>query len=131
MPLGRYNRIIKDMKMKNLRRRIVAETEYGLYVWVTADGKIIADDEGRQLSIPAMRGDVKAINVLRNYAYGYLNDVGLEKNGEAVFMPGHRQITDDEYEEQLSRQKFGLVPDPYDVAASTEELEYKKRFGDK
>jgi hypothetical protein len=119
------------MKMKNLRRRIVAETEYGLYVWVTADGKIIADDEGRQLSIPAMRGDVKAINVLRNYAYGYLNDVGLEKNGEAVFMPGHRQITDDEYEEQLSRQKFGLVPDPYDVAASTEELKYKKRFGDK
>lgn len=117
--------------MKNVRRQIVAETDMGLYVWVTDDGKLIVDEEGRQLSIPAKRGSMKAINLLRDYAYGFLGDMGMEKNGRAVFLPGHRQITDDEYEEQVQRQKWGLVPDPYDVPAMEEELEYNKRFNNK
>lgn len=117
--------------MKNVRRSIVPESEYGLYVWYTADKKIIRDDEGRELCIPARRGDVKAISALRDAAYGFLGDMGAEKNGQAVFLPGHRKVTDEEYEEQLSRQKFGLVPDPYDVPAMVEELEYNKRFNKK
>lgn len=115
--------------MRNLRRQVIAETNLGVYVWVTEDGRIVADSEGRQLSVPSERGDVKKISALRNVAYGWLEDVGLEKNGRAVFLPGHRQITDDEYEEQLARQKFGLVPDPFDVGAMTEQLEQEKKFG--
>lgn len=119
------------MSAKNVRRSIVPETEYGIYVWMTADNKMIKDDEGRPLCMPARRGDVKAINAMRNAAYGFLGDLGLEKNGQAVFMPGHRQVTDEEYEEQKARMKWGLVPDPYDVPAITEELEYNKRFNTK
>lgn len=119
------------MKMRNLKKQVVAETEYGLYVWYTDDNRIVSDDEGRQLCIPAKRGDVKAINALRDAAYGFLGDVGAEKNGRAVFLPGHRRVSDEEYEEQILRQKFGLVPDPYDVPAMTEELEYNKRFNNR
>lgn len=116
------------MTMKNVRKSIVPETEYGLYVWFTADKKIIADDEGRPLTLPARRGDVKAISAIRDAAYGYLGDMGLEKNGNAVFLPGHRRVTDDEYDEQKMRMDWGLTPDPYDVPAITEEIEYNKRF---
>src|SRR5690242_14413041 len=100
LAFGHSLRIINNMKMKNVRRQIVAETEYGLYVWYTDDKRVITDDEGRQLSIPAKRGDVKAINALRDAAYGFLGDMGAEKNGQAVFLPGHRQVSDDEYDEQ-------------------------------
>lgn len=117
--------------MRNLRRQVIAETNLGLYVWVTEDGKLIVDEEGRQLSVASERGDVKKINALRDVAYGYLGDLGLAKNGRAVFLPGHRQISDDEYEEQLSRQKFGLIPDPLDVGAMKEELEYESKYGKK
>lgn len=116
------------MKMKNVRKSIVPETEYGVYVWFTADKRMIQDDEGRPLAMPARRGDVKAINAMRDAAYGFLGDMGLEKNGNVAFFPGHRLITDDEYDEQRMRMEFGLTPDPYDVPAITEELEYNKRF---
>jgi hypothetical protein len=113
--------------MKNVKRTIVEETNMGLYGWMI-DGKLVGDDEGNFLTVPAVKGDVKKINALRDAVYGFLRELGLEPQGKPVFLAGRRQITDEEYEEQVTRQKWGLIPDPLDVPAMQEELEYNKRY---
>lgn len=111
--------------MANVRE--IQETNLGLYAW-EVDGKLIGDDEGHFLTVPSVQGDVKKISALRNVAYSFLKDIGEEPRGRAVFLPGRRQVTDEEYEEQVQRAKWGLVPDPLDVPAMKEEAEYNKRF---
>lgn len=113
--------------MKNVRRRIIEETDLGLYGWMI-DGKLVGDDEGNYLTAPAQKGDVRVINALRNAVYGYLKDLGLEPQGQPVFLAGRRQITDEEFEEQIARQKWGLIPDPLDVPAMKEEIKYNERY---
>jgi len=115
-------------KMKNVKRTIIDESNLGLYVWVI-NGKMVGDDQGNYLSVPSEKGDVKKITALRNYVYGFLKDMQLEPQGQAVFLSGRRQITDDEYEEQVARQKWGLIADPYDVPAMEEELKHRGTFG--
>lgn len=115
-------------RMKNARRQIIEETDMGLYIW-TIDRKPVMDDDGNYLCVPSKKGDVKVISALRNVVYGYLKDMGLEPQGAPVFLAGRRQITDDEYEEQVSRAKFGLVPDPLDFSAIAEDLKHKKQQG--
>jgi hypothetical protein len=115
-------------KMKNIRRRIIEETDMGLYIW-TVNGSPVGDDQGNYLSVPAVKGDVKTINKFRDVVYGYMRDMGMEPSGTPVFLAGRRQITDEEYEEQISRQKFGLIPDPLDYAAINEDLKFKKQQG--
>jgi hypothetical protein len=117
-----------NRKMKNMRRRIIEETDMGLYIW-SIDGVPVGDSEGNYLSVPAKKGDVKIINAFRNVVYGYMKDMGMEPAGVPVFLAGRRQITDEEYEEQVSRAKFGLIPDPLDYTAIAEDLKHKKQQG--
>lgn len=115
-------------KVKNMRRRVIEETDMGLYIW-SINGRPVGDDDGNVLCVPAKKGDVKIISKFREVVYGYLKDIGMEPQGQPVFLAGRRQISDEEYQEQLSRQKFGLVPDPYDFAAIEEDLKFKKQQG--
>lgn len=117
------------MTIKNPTMQAIEESEFGVYVWLDTEGKILADEEYRVLSIPAQKGDPQKIMALRNYAYEILKDMGLEPGGRPQFWSGRRQISDSEYEEQMARQQAGLVPDKYDVAALKEQAKYAKQTG--
>ena len=100
-----------------------------MYVWETADGKIIADEDGNLLNVAATKGDRVKIDALTRVAHGYLRDLGMEPSGEAKFLSGHRRVTQEQYEEQLARQKAGLTPDPFDVGAMEDDLKELKYDG--
>lgn len=102
--------------------KIVEETDYGLYLWEMPDGSIVADDEKNFLNIPGRRGDMQKIKILTETVRSY----GIHE-GKAVFLSGHRRVTDEEYEYQKQRLEWGLIPDEMDYGAARDELmNYKK-----
>jgi len=103
------------MKLNTKNKYIVEEVGYGLYVWEMPDGRWIGDDEGNFLNISAMKGDRKRIQQLKDAVAGY----GITE-GQPFFLSGHRQVTDEEYENQKRRLAFGLLPDEYDIPALME-----------
>lgn len=102
------------------RIRKVDEVDFGVYIWVTSQG-ILVDEDHNYLSIASMKGDTRRIEQLRRAAasYGY-------PEGKPHFMAGARKIDDEEYEHQKFRQKMGLLPDEFDVAALRDELRDRK-----
>ena len=111
------------------RIQAIEESDYGLYVWLDQNGKILADEEFRMLSVPSKKGDLSKIAALQRVAHEVMKDYGLEPGGGPHFMSGRRQITDEEFEHQRMRQDMGLIPDPYDDAALKEEAKYAKKNG--
>jgi hypothetical protein len=112
------------MKMNGVRKTVVQETEYGMYVWILPNGKLFIDDDYNVLNIPAREGDREKIQMLRDAARHY-----GQPEGQPFFMAGNRRITDEELEEQIQRMQWGLVPDPYDVGALKDELRWRKAHG--
>lgn len=110
--------------MSNMKVTPVDEVPYGVYFWQMPSGALVTDGEGRYLSIFAMKGDVRKIKKLKQVAKSY----GLEE-GEPHFMSGYRQVSDDEYEQQLQRREWGLIPDEMDLPALMEDLKQKKDMG--
>ena len=110
--------------MSNMRVQQVEEVSYGLYLWEMPNGSLVANEEGDFLNVAAMKGDIKKINALRKAAKLF----GIEE-GKPIWFSGHRQITNDELEEQRSRMDLGLVPDELDVPAIKEDLIEKKKMG--
>jgi hypothetical protein len=108
------------------KKRVTAveEVQYGVYLWQMPDGGLVCDEDRNYLSISAMKGDIKKIQILKNVAKHY----GLE-NGRPVWFSGHRKISDEEYETQKQRLEWGLIPDELDVPAIKEDLEQKKKMG--
>lgn len=102
--------------------KIVEETDYGLYIWEMPDGKIVSDEDKNYLNIPAKRGDLSKIKALTDAVRSY----GINE-GKAIFLSGHRRVTDEEYEYQKQRLEWGLIPDEMDYGAARDELmNYKK-----
>ncbi|QNN99126.1 hypothetical protein SEA_FAUST_23 [Streptomyces phage Faust] len=101
--------------MKTTRKQIVEEVPWGVYVWEMPDGRWIGDDEGNFLNIAAMKGDKKRIQQLKDAVRNY----GIT-DGSPFFLSGHRQVSDEEFENQKRRMEFGLIPDELDVAAFRE-----------
>lgn len=95
--------------MSNTKIRRIKETDFGVYVWVTDDGRVVKDTEGNFMSISATRDDIRAQMLLGQAAKHY----GIE-GGRAVFWEGASKISDEEYEAQQSRLKEGYIPDPLD-----------------
>lgn len=108
--------------MNTSRARIIEETNLGLYLWVMPNGLPVADEDGNYMNIPSVKGDKEKIKALTDAARHY----GIYE-GQAVFQPGRRRITDEELEEQKARLKAGLVADPYDVAALKEQARYGRQ----
>lgn len=102
----------------------VEEVNYGTYLWQMPDGKLVSDEEGSFMCIYAIKGDVKKITELRNFAKSY----GIEE-GEPVWFSGHRPISAEEYDNQKQRMDWGLVADEWDIPALKEDLEQKKKMG--
>lgn len=98
----------------------VQETRYGLYVWITDDGRIVADEDGNYMLIQSKEHDSVRIQKLRQAARAF----GVP-NGKPVFMPGARPVSDEEYQRQRARLEAGLIPDDYDAAAWAEEARNK------
>lgn len=92
--------------------RVIDEVPWGLYVWQMPNGQLVGDDEGNFLNIKSMKGDIKRITELTDTVRSY----GIEE-GAPVFLAGHRQIDDEEFERQKTRLKLGLIPDEMDAPA--------------
>jgi hypothetical protein len=105
------------MKLNTTRKQIIEEVPYGVYVWEMPDGRWIGDDDGNFLNIAAMKGDRKRLQILKDTVRSY----GVTE-GKPFYLSGHRQVTDEEYENQKRRLAFGLVPDEYDIPALAEEV---------
>ena len=87
------------MKANKKNVSIVEESDLGLYVWITAEGKIVADDSGNYFNIPARKNDLKQLEVLKNS----VKDLGVY-DGKPVFLAGHRRVTDEEFQYQKQKE---------------------------
>lgn len=106
---------------------VVEESFKGVYLWQTEDGAVVADSDGNYLSIQSLKGDSIRIALLQKAA----EECGIY-GGKPLWMPGHRQVTDEEYEYQKQRLEFGLIPDELDLPAFMEEhkqMEAKRAKG--
>lgn len=101
--------------MKTTRKQIVEEVSYGVYVWEMPNGQWIGDDEGNFLNIASMKGDKRRIQELKDAVRSY----GIVE-GKPYFLAGHRQVDDEEFENQKRRMAFGMIPDELDVPAFRE-----------
>ncbi len=82
------------------------EVEYGLYLWQGPSGAYLNDGHGNFFSIPAKRGDLKAIARITAEAKA----MGFG-DGKAVYHPGARQVTDEEYDLMMERLEAGMIAD--------------------
>lgn len=112
------------------RKKVRAEydprfDQFGVYVWITDDGKIVQNQNGDFMHIEAQYGDIKRIKQITDAAKHF----GIP-GGHAQFLPGHHGVTDEEYQEQVARLAEGLIPDKNDLSAIVEDAEdkYGKRF---
>lgn len=103
----------------------VEEVSYGVYIWSTADGKLVSDEDGNFMCIFSTKGNVAKIAELRRFASEY----GIEEGGKPVWFSGHRPVSQEEYEYQKQRMDWGLVADEYDLPALKEDLMQKKKMG--
>jgi hypothetical protein len=103
------------MKIKTTRKQEIQEVPWGVYLWQMPDGSFIGDDSGHFLMIASTRGNAERMKALRDAA----REFGVTE-GQPCFFQGNRIVSDEEYEEQKLRLKFGLTPDKWDVAAINE-----------
>ena len=113
---------IKKNPQRKMKVKVIEESPFGLYVWMTPAGQIIADEDGNYLNVEAMKGDERKIEILRNAA----KDCGVE-DGKPMFLSGYRRVSDEEYEYQRQRLELGLIPDELDIAAFKEEYEFAQK----
>lgn len=108
------------MKNKKMKVSVVEESLRGVYLWQTADGAVVSDEDGNYLSIQSFKDDPIRIQELRKAA----EECGVF-GGKPLWMSGYRQVTDEEYEYQRQRLELGLIPDELDIAAFMEEHKQK------
>lgn len=110
--------------MGNMKVTPVEEVNWGLYLWQMPDESVVMDEEGNYLCIKSVRGDISQIKKLKRAAQEY----GINE-GKPIFFSGHRQISEEELEEQKQRAEMGLVPDPQDLPAMMEYFKEAREMG--
>jgi hypothetical protein len=88
--------------------RVVDEPDWGVYLWIMPNGQVVSADESHPLMLEGERGDRAAMQKMRDFVR---SEFGITE-GQTVFLGGHRNVSDEEWEEQRSRLLFGLEPDP-------------------
>lgn len=106
---------------KKARTRVVEETDIGVYIWEMPDGSWVADEDGNWMLISAKKGDIRRISQISDAAKYY----GVEE-GRAVFLPGHRAVSEEEYQGQKARFELGLVPDAQDSYSQIDDMRNAK-----
>lgn len=112
------------MELKTTNRQAVEEVPYGMYVWKLPSGEILGDGDGNVMNCfvweakdrPAARAALRAAAK----SYGF-------EEGNPVWWTGVRPIDDEQLAEQQARAGLGLIPDPLDIPAITEEAKRLKR----
>ena len=110
--------------MPRMKVTPIEEVNWGIYVWQMPDGSIVRDEDDNTLSIPSIKGDIRQIQKLKVAAKIY----GLDE-GKPLFFSGHRQVTEDELEEQKSRAAMGMIPDAQDMPAMMEYIKEAREMG--
>lgn len=106
------------MKLTTKNVQEVQEVPWGVYLWQMPDGSYVADGEGHFLMIAGTLQTKDRRTALAKV----VKSLGIEE-GQPCFFQGNRIVTDEEYEEQKLRLKFGLTPDKWDVAAAREDAQ--------
>lgn len=103
---------VVDLSMTKSKTTVIPKNlPWGVLVWQDAEGRIVANREGDVLSMQCFKGDLKALEVMREAAeyYGIFG-------GRAAFLPGRRKISQSEYEDQMAAYLDGQ-PIPGDIDA--------------
>ncbi|MCA1799831.1 MAG: hypothetical protein LC650_00870 [Actinobacteria bacterium] len=96
--------------MSNLKV-LAKNLPYGVYVWRNADGSTLSDSEGNILSLNGIKNDLNCIKKMRDAATALGSG-----DGQPAFIPGSRQVSDSEYEDQMEAFKDGdPIPGDYDA----------------
>jgi hypothetical protein len=112
------------MKLTPTGRRIINDSpgdRFGVYLWQMPNGSYVADQDKNFLSIASEFGDAIRIQKLKDAVRSF----GITE-GKPMFFPGHRKVSDEEYQEQLARASAGLVPDTEDIGALVDDLRNKR-----
>lgn len=94
---------------------------YGVYIW-KVNGKPVVNENFDYLQIASKKGDLRKINALKDFVY---KQIGIME-GEAVFVPGARPVSESEYQYQKEREASGQVADPYDLGNLIDEFKHRK-----
>lgn len=86
--------------------------DWGVYFWLLPSGKRFSDGNGNYLTIESMKGDLSQIAKLSQAAAHF-----GQPEGKAVFEPGVKKVSDEEYSEQVERMNAGLIPNLNDLGA--------------
>lgn len=99
--------------MSNMNKTTVVPKNlpWGVYVWRCEDGRVLSNNNGDVLSMNGFKGDLLAIQKMRDAATA----LGHGK-GKAAFLPGSRQISQSEWEDQMAEYISGN-PIPGDIDA--------------
>jgi hypothetical protein len=100
-------------------------SDFGTYIWVKANGKPFTDGDNNVLSIESMKNDHERVKKLMDAAAYY-----GEAEGQAIFYPNTRQISDETHSEQIDRMKQGLIPNMNDLGAVIAAKNTVKAYGD-
>lgn len=114
---------------KNMKISTVEETNDGLYVWETGDGKFIKNEDGDFLLMPSKKNDAFKLERFKEFAHNVMRDAGVEPSGRPVFLAGFRKVSDEVYEEQKARRAAGLVPDQFDVGSLMDDAKTLQKEG--
>jgi len=109
------------------RLTIVKEdySDFGTYIWVKANGKPFTDGDNNVLSIESMKNDHERVKKLMDAAAYY-----GEAEGQAIFYPNTRQISDETHSEQIDRMKQGFIPNMNDLGAVIAAKQTLDLYGD-
>jgi len=107
-----------------MKRKLIEEYNWGVYIWKTPEGKVVKNSDGDLLLINSIKNDQIQMEKLKKAA----ESCGIE-GGQPIFLSGHRPVTEEQYEHQKARLAAGLVPDELDYFAAKEELEARKKNG--
>ena len=99
--------------------------DWGVYYWRLPNGKKFSDGNGNFLTIESYKGDLAKIKELQDAAAYY-----GQPEGTAVFEPGARKISDEEYSEQLDRLQQGLIPSMNELGAIHAAQQTLRMYGD-
>lgn len=97
------------MPMRLKRATPIIEDDFGVCLWRMPDGAVLGDEEGRFLSLNGRIDDPVVESKMKNAAIHWLGEEAIL--GEPLWMPGSRQISDGEAEDQMENLIDGKVPD--------------------
>lgn len=100
-------------------------SDFGTYIWVKANGKPFTDGNNGVLSIEAHKNDHERIKQLMDAAAYY-----GQPEGQAIFYPNTRQISEETHSEQIDRMKQGLIPNMNDLGAVIAAKKTLDAYGD-